>query len=153
MTEAWVPLATITLSSVTTNTIFSSIPAGYRDLLLTVAGTSTNAGRAFYVYPNGDSSNGSAVLANSGPNSYSDTGIYFSTDTTQFNAIIQIFDYSATDKHKTMLLRSILPGNGEVWMTAGRWASTNAINSILITRSGYGLNAGTVLSLYGSNRL
>lgn len=153
MTEAWVPLATTTLASGTDTITIQSIPSTYRDLMLTVVGTSVTAGKAFYVYPNGDSANGTAVLANNGPGSYNDTPIYFSSDTTQFNATIQIFDYSATDKYKSFLLRSNLPGNGEVWMTAGNWASTNAMSSVIISRSGFNLNAGTVISLYGSNRL
>jgi hypothetical protein len=146
-TPTYVSLATISLTGNDSEIIFSSIPATYRDLILVVAGTSDSAGRAFFVQLNLDSGNQSAVYANQS-SSYTDTDFYMSTNTTQFNATVQIMDYSATDKHKTMLVRSNLP-TSEVWMGAGRWASTAAVNSVRVTRSGFNLNSGTRLSLYG----
>jgi hypothetical protein len=147
-TPTYIPLATISLTGNDSEIIFSSIPATYRDLILMVAGTSDSAGRAFFVQLNLDSGNQSAVYANQTPSSYTDTDFYISTNTTQFNATVQIMDYSATDKHKTMLVRSNLPAS-EVWMGAGRWASTAAVNSVRVTRSGFNLTSGTRLSLYG----
>lgn len=148
-TPTHVALATISLTGNDSEIVFSSIPATYRDLVLVVAGTSDSAGRAFYVHLNLDSGNQSAVYAQQST-SYTDTGFYFSSNTTQFNAIVQIMDYSATNKHKTMLVRSNLP-NTEVWMGAGRWADNSAVNSVRVTRSGYNLQNGTRLSLYGVN--
>jgi hypothetical protein len=58
-------------------------------------------------------------------------------------------DYSATDKHKTVLSRY---GNSstEVDMAASRWADTSAINSIqILLADAETYSAGSNFSLYG----
>jgi hypothetical protein len=55
-------------------------------------------------------------------------------------------DYSATNKHKTVLARGG-PGNELVRASATRWNNNNAINRITVVFAA--LNAGTTLSLYG----
>jgi hypothetical protein len=70
--------------------------------------------------------------------------------------IINIMDYSATDKHKTVLSnRAVADASGyTVGMQAGRWANTAAITTIYIAdQSGYNFDAGSTFSLWGSNRL
>jgi hypothetical protein len=58
-------------------------------------------------------------------------------------------DYSATDKHKTVLARHNNSA-GEVSMSAGRWASNTAINSISLKVLPSGsFNSGATFSLYG----
>jgi hypothetical protein len=58
-------------------------------------------------------------------------------------------DYTASDKHKTVLARNNVPGTG-VEAQAARWANNNAITSItVITSSGAGFATGTVISIYG----
>jgi hypothetical protein len=60
-------------------------------------------------------------------------------------------DYSATDKHKTGLIRD----NGQqgsdlaVRAYAARWANTAAITSIQYFTTAGNLNTGFTLSLYG----
>ena len=70
--------------------------------------------------------------------------------TASSNTLTQIMDYSATDKHKTVLMRSN-SGNSFVQATAGRWGSTSAITSFVLspTTGGATFNTGTVFSLYG----
>lgn len=64
------------------------------------------------------------------------------------NAIIVNFmDYSATDKHKTVLVRANANGAG-VEASANRWASTNAITSIKVFY-GYNFSIGSTFALYG----
>ena len=61
-------------------------------------------------------------------------------------ATASFMDYSATDKHKTVLIRANHPG--ETVACAGRWANTAAITSITInTASTFVI--GSVFSLYG----
>jgi hypothetical protein len=65
-------------------------------------------------------------------------------------AIMQIMDYSATDKHKSVLCRFKRGGGYDsVWMLAGRWANTNAITSISFGPASGTLDAGLTASLYG----
>jgi hypothetical protein len=57
-------------------------------------------------------------------------------------------DYSATDKHKTILSRANVAGTFTMAL-AGRWANTSAINQVSIFRTGQTFSSGSVLSLYG----
>jgi hypothetical protein len=62
---------------------------------------------------------------------------------------IDVMDYSATDKHKSALLR---PGNAATNLAAyaGRWANTAAVTSVKLYHTGTNqFGAGSVFSLYG----
>jgi hypothetical protein len=62
---------------------------------------------------------------------------------------IQLFDYSAVDKHKTVLSR-FGSANREVQATASRYSSTSAITSIrFFDILGQTFQAGATFSLYG----
>jgi len=63
-------------------------------------------------------------------------------------AILSIMDYSATNKHKSILARSNRAG-GFTEMVASRWANTAAINSILITGLQNTFSTGSTFNLYG----
>jgi len=63
-----------------------------------------------------------------------------------------IMDYSATDKHKSTLIRSRSSrDNGDTDTTAGagRWANTNAVNQIKFYLTSGSFAAGSTFSLYG----
>ena len=64
------------------------------------------------------------------------------------NIVVQIMDYSATDKHKTVLSRSNAL-DSYVFAIAGRWANTSAVNSLTFLISSGTLVSGTTVSLYG----
>ena len=158
-TPTYVPLATITLTSTEADIVFSSIPATYRDLVIIIAGNqtvaSTNGG---FIRLNGDSgSNYSHVhmtgsgsstssAAQSGNNRFIDSLVFNNTITAH---TIQIMDYSATDKHKTILTR-VNTSDWGVRAYAGRYASTSAITSVtLAVEPAPVFVSGTTLSLYG----
>jgi len=164
--STYVSLATITLTSTDSEIVFTSIPAGYRDLIMianqksTGPATATNAVIRFnsdtgsnysYVVMYGVGS-GSGT-STSGTLTYLDT---HNTSTTQFvPLILQIMDYSATDKHKTSLLRVSVAADA-VWARATRWASNDAINTVSIIapdRIAGGtpdsFEIGSTFSLYG----
>lgn len=160
MANAMVALANTTVGTSATVT-FGSIPATYRDLriVIRVGGTtSTGSGIKFNTdtdYTNNYSrvvmtGNGSSAssFANSGagnPAANHDAGAL----RTDGQMIIDILDYSATDKHKTFLSRQDAAGN-ETTALAGRWASTSAVTTIMLsTDSGTGLSSGTTVALYG----
>jgi len=152
-TPTYTPLANVTLGGTSASVTFSNIPATYRDLILVLEGTSSSASNmtAFY---NGDTSNGTSVYAGGdGSATFSGTtatnyvgGIYGSNRSMN---ILQIMDYSATDKHKTTIFRLSVAGS-VVTMGTARWASTAAITSVQLDLDGaITFSSGTSLSLYG----
>jgi hypothetical protein len=162
MTTAWVPLATTTLSSSASDITFSSInTATYRDLILVAKAKSTSSAYDQAINFNGDTNAGnySCVIAYGNGSTYSSTTSSFiidfygsvTTDNTNVT-ILQILDAGASDKHTTYLSRANRASSG-VDMVAGRWANTAAITSLRYFLNGGTLDAGTVVSLYGSNRL
>jgi hypothetical protein len=67
--------------------------------------------------------------------------------------IIQVMDYSATDKHKTVLVRANTNApsvSGVVYASAGRWASTSAVTSlVLLPEVGPNFAIGSTFNLFG----
>lgn len=157
-TPTYIALATTTLGSSASSVTFSSIPATYKDLMLVVSGTISGApdsvrGVELFFNGNETSSNYSYVWAygdSSGPGSVSGSNQFFAINGNPSNAIVQIMDYSATDKHKTSLFR-YSAGTQETGMLAGRFASTSAISSLVIkdASAAFSFNSGTTISLYG----
>lgn len=156
MTAAWVPLATTTLSSSATSVTFSSIPQGYRDLIVVINGKGSIDENPTYTI-NGSTANFNWVrMSGNGSTTVSDSNTNNTIGrmgTGETSIIAQFFDYSATDKHKTFLIRNDYTA-GDLRGIAARWASTAAINSLSfgIRLSGSYLT-GTTFSLYGSNKL
>ena len=151
-TPTYIALATTTLSSSATSVTFSSIPQTYRDLILVASVPSSS--ETIDLYPNGVSSNLSLVwaygYAPSNYNSATDTAwTEVSSGTQPRLNVYNLMDYSATDKHKTVLSRQNF-GDQTIAMMAGRWASTTAISSLLLNRSGgASFPSGSMFSIYG----
>ena len=155
-TPKYTALAEYTAVSADGSITFASIPATYRDLMLVISGAASNIVNVI-VRLNGDSgTNYSSVIAEGNGTS----GTSFSaTDavpevgrmsTSESNTIIEIMDYSVTDKHTTILGRG--NSNGDlVRMSATRWANTAAVTSVTILSlpSGRTFNTGTTICLYG----
>ena len=147
-TPTYTALANVTLGSTATVT-FSSIPATYRDLILVVRGTTNN------IRVNGDTGSNYSNVAmygnGSSAGSGAETTTFFYTNWwgggTAANRmyIVQFMDYSATDKHKTILVRGD-QADAEANANAGRWANTAAITSITSVGTA---PAGSTWSLYG----
>ena len=158
-TPTYTALANITLGSSASSVTFSSIPTtGFRDLVLVIDNATTSTNQEFNFRFNSDTgSNYSYVYAAavaSGPESVSGSaqtqGRLGNINTTAANHIMQVMDYSATDKHKTVLVRSNNVGASQTWMLANRWASTSAVNTIRIfTGTGTTMPAGVSFALYG----
>lgn len=148
-------IASNVLTSSASSVTFSSIPATYRDLVLVVRGT-TAASVGERVQFNGDttSSNYSFVTAfGSGASASSQSGTnawlaYNLTAGDGLLSIVQIMDYSATDKHKTSLHRGNSSVQG-VEMMAQRWANTAAINQVTVLAVSTTWNSGSTFYLYG----
>lgn len=152
-TPTYTALAAITITSSSSGVAFSNIPATYRDLLLIISGTASIA-TGITIRHNGDTNNAnynSVNMAGDGSTRYSGTAAnsnMISLYTQQSMGIIQMVDYSATDKHKIALARSDSAPN-ELYALARRWANTAAINSISVGLTGGSFNSGTTLNLYG----
>ena len=149
-------IASNVLTSSAASVTFSSIPATYRDLVLVADALSTSS-TALEIEFNSDSGNnyyivqmhGDGSSAASGTETWSAFYPYAGvTNTNRMLAVVQIMDYSATDKHKSILARSNR-ADQRVAANAGRWANTNAITSIKLTASGHSLASGTTFYLYG----
>jgi hypothetical protein len=163
-TPTYTALATVTLGSSASSVTFSSIPATYRDLILIVNGSpSDNSYPGVTSRLNGDTganysrvrmggdgtgSGGSTSLTgatNLELNSYFGLG---SSTSSRMALIAQLMDYSATDKHKTVLTRSGTNTDG-VEALAGRWANTAAVTTWLVYTTSAAFGAGTTFALYG----
>jgi hypothetical protein len=163
MPAAMKPLATITLSSAQATVTFSSITSAYRDLVLVtnISTTSANDGSQI-MRMNGDTaSNYSNVWLETGVTSSQltttgivDSGGNVTTVTNSLATIVwNILDYSATDKHKQVLVRENTATSrtaAGVSTVTGRWANTAAITSIvLLAQNSTTYAAGSTFTLYG----
>jgi hypothetical protein len=150
-TPTYTPLATVTLASTAATVTFGSIPATMRDLIVVVNGK-TSANQATGLRFNSDSgSNYSMVRMYTTASSTSTTtyGLLTTGDPTADTlAIAQIMDYSATDKHKTVLIRSNIPANNTA-AHAVRWANTAAITTVAVEAISTTWAVGTTINLYG----
>jgi hypothetical protein len=164
MAAALVPLQNITLSTATASVTFGSIPATMRDLVLICHGRSNRSATTdiYKMLINGSTTGYSRVVAygtGSSASSYSDASLsdlrpYALTGASATSGVYgfvktQIMDYSATDKHKTILNNEDATG-AELSMSAYRWANTAAVTSISIAPLlGTTLSAGSTFALYG----
>lgn len=171
MTNAWVALGSITLSSASSSVTFGSIPSGYRDLIVQGVVRSDRAATDddLFIQFNGDTgsnysyvrmagrSSGKNSAVNINGTNANDLGQIPSASSTsgQFGAFYcQIMDYSANDKHTTTLTKTSSAGSTDVvGAHAGRWANTDPVTSIKVYPRVGSFVAETTILLYGSNRL
>ena len=160
MTPTYDLIASNVLTSSASSVTFSSIPATYRDLVLVVEYLSATAGNAeARLRFNSDTGSNYSTVVMTGDGSTASSGTYSLTEIYGSNAtttdrrinIYQIMDYSATDKHKTVLIRSNrASGSGPtVEALAGRWANTAAINSITVRAKDADFASAATFYLYG----
>lgn len=150
-------LDSTTLGTSAASVTFSGISQSYRDLIIVIQGGGSGGGPvSFEILPNGDTANGSSVYMenfNDTAGSGTFTRLLFTLDAQDSLSIIQVLDYSATDKHKPFLIRTNNANtatNYSVSAYAGRWASTAAITSIELTDvGGQTFDSGTSFYLYG----
>lgn len=152
-TNTYKAIGAVTLAAATSSVTFA-VPSGYKDLVLVFDGTLTG-GSDILISLNDDTSNtypnvqmgGNGSTAFSA--SFTRTGIFLMYGTTdRTNGIAQIFDISATDKHKTGLTRGNRPA-GELSAVAGRWPSTSAVTSLSVRVTSNNIASGTTLNLWG----
>lgn len=157
----------VTVSTPVTEVTFSSIGSSYRDLVLVGAdilgfiGSGTIGVWASINSDTGSNYNTVVMRANgSTPQSLQDSNNdkfasfvrYNPSETNVGQFVANFMDYGATDKHKSIIVRSNTTPTGGVSAAVHRWASTSAITSITIFNSNYGFDffaAGSTFYLYG----
>jgi hypothetical protein len=153
-TPTYTRIASTTLASASGAVTFSSIPATYRDLIVSVVilGLTTSpTTRDSYLTLNG--TGGSSVFMYGAGSGVSGTRseIHIPYGPYQNHTTVEIMDYSATDKHKTIIKRNGSASNVD-WAIASRWPDTAAVNSITFNAPDSGTRtfiAGSVFTLYG----
>lgn len=153
--STYTPLSSITLGSTTSTVTFSSIPANYRDLVVVMSGTLTG-NTDLYCRINGDSGNNYPVVTLTGTGSSAISfqatptiGYLHNNNTSShFNVSFSIFDYSTTDKHKSVI-STAGQGGGQFTLSNFRWMSTTAVTSITMFNNGFSYLPGTTFSIYG----
>lgn len=156
-TPTYTAIASQTLTSSASSVTFSSIPGTFRDLVLVAQATTTGATtRAIRLQFNSDTGSNYSVVNMSGDGSSASST---TSTTTSFTVgpcamtivgqgIMQIMDYSATDKHKSVLTRND-NAEGSLTAYAQRWANTSAVTSIYLFPNLDSFAAGSTFSLYG----
>jgi hypothetical protein len=160
-TPTYTPLANITLGSSVTSVTFSSISQAYRDLVIVTTPQTDGFAGGLYIKFNNDVSNFYYWVWGEGngsdPNTSSQSGApgkinpenSISTANPSMQIAVNVFDYSATDKHKSWLSR-YGAGNAGTGMLAGRWTVTSAITSVqIVTGGGRVFSPGNTFALYG----
>lgn len=152
--KTYTQISSITLAAASGSVTFSSIPQNFRDLVVNVVIlglTGSPTTRDSYLSLNG--SGGSSIFMYSAGSGVSGTRaeIHVPYGPYQNMTNLQIMDYSAIDKHKTILQRTGSASNVD-WAIASRWPDTAAVTSITFNAPDSGtrtFTAGSTFTLYG----
>ena len=152
--NTYTPLASITLASTATEIVLTGFSQDYRDLVIVLQG-SLGADNNILMQFNGDTgSNYSDVrMIGYGSAQYTSSAqsgtsmIIGPLDTTQGNVLVNVMDFSASDKHTTALIRT--NKTAEVGARAGRWANTSAVTAIRLFPASTTFSSGFTVKLFG----
>lgn len=150
-------IASQTLGSATGTVDFNNIPTVFRDLVFVINGNTSgnsniflrfnadaNGANYFYVTMTGNGSSTNSQSGSGGAN----LGFPIQwTSTGNQNALVNFLDYSATDKHKSILAR-VNSASNVAGAFSYRWANTAAITRVEIIADA-NFAAGTTFALYG----
>ena len=164
-TPTYIPLATKTLTATATSVTFSSISQAYRDLVLVanIASTTDYVNVRFQFNGSTTAIYSNVWMYGTGTSEVSSSnttsGIQVAYDMVRTTAsarnsvILNVMDYSATDKHKSVLVRNGQTGTAGVGYgtsaIAGRFATTAAIVSMKIAPASGNFIVGSTFTLYG----
>ena len=152
-------LQSTTLGTAASSVTFSSIDQSYGDLIVIVnsLGSTTLEARIRLNIDSGSNYNSVRMSANGSTAtsaalaSQTSGSLSIIADATTGEAILlklELQDYAATDKHKSMLARANQSATGSE-ATALRWASTAAVTAIEILTSTGNWAIGGTFNLYG----
>lgn len=168
---AMIPIATTAVGTGGTSTItFSSIPQNYEHLQLRLLSRSEGPDYGIIVKLNSDAgsnyyrhylyADGSTIVSGGDASAFSGAlFLYAALSTSTANVysinILDVLDYTNTNKYKTMRNLNGLDSNGSgfVSLTSALWNSTTAVNSITLTiYGGHDFAEYTHAALYGIKR-
>jgi hypothetical protein len=165
VTNSYESIATVTVGSGGSASIdFTSIPSTYKHLQIRcLAQTSNGSNVAGFIRFNGNTTisnyslhlvdgNGSSVSAYGASSDYCQFSIPPSSSSTFSATVIDILDYTDTNKYKT--IRSLsgydANGSGQVrYSSGGYYANTNAITSINLVAAAGNMTQYSSFALYG----
>lgn len=168
--DAGIPASTNSYESIETQTLgssqasidFSSIPSTYKHLQLRIYQMNTATATTNLRLNNDSASNyarhylyggGSSAVGAAGSASQTSIGVLYNEQSTYASvAVIDILDYTSTNKNKTV--RSLsgwdANGSGYVFFYSGLWMnSSTAVNRLTFTPDGGSLATGSKFALYG----
>ena len=159
MTAKYEVIGNTTLTSSAASVTFSSIPGGYKDLVLTMDFKAASSAAGVYTRFNNDSSSTYTMVRMVGTTSGTASSVANQVGSFDFQGVssqldpttirIQIMDYSATDKHTSILVRSDRASNN-AYAGAGRYPQTTAISQIEFFAT-QNFAAGSTFRLLGVN--
>ena len=157
--KTYTQINSVTLAAASSSITFNSIPQNFRDLVLIQTGNSSNTSiNSLQIRMNNDSgSNYAGVVmgADAGTVSsgaFTDSGHIagYAINTGVVVNIVDIMDYSATDKHKTVLSKHNTASDSRVRYATTRWANTAAVTSLTCrVDTGASWNSSSTFTLYG----
>jgi hypothetical protein len=156
-TQTYTPLANVTLAATASSITFGSIPATYRDLVVVLVGANTQTDQVRMILNGSTTSSqwlrmtgtGSAATSVSGSQNYVSASVAIvPTSTLAIQITANIIDYSATDKHKTVLSRVGQTANGTEAVVS-RWPNTAAVTSVALSTTTGVWQIGTTAAIYG----
>lgn len=157
-------ISTYTLSSTTSTVTFSSIPSTYKHLQIRIYGKSegttyptdnlgfkfngeanTSLQSSHYLVGDGGS------ISSGGRTNSGELADVIGRNGTWGSCVIDILDYSNTNKYKTVkaIGGADANGSGRISLTSLNWRSTSAITSILLDPNGNSWSSGSKIALYG----
>lgn len=164
-------IATATGTGSSGTITFSSIPSTYKHLQLRILarGSAAADGADVLFRLNSDTTSnyaqhtllgdGSGPITGAGANISSIYANYAWWSITAANLtasvmgtiIVDLHDYSATTKNKTLRIFGgyDVNGTGYVYLTSGLWRSTNAVNTITLSLTAGSFTTSSIVSLYG----
>jgi hypothetical protein len=149
------PLANVILSSSNSSITFDNIPSTYKDLVLTIQASAVTQGFEAGIFFNSDTSSANYKRTRMYVDStikadYADGNSFCTIQTNLTTAVIQITDYSDTNKNTNFLSRWGT-AQSTVGATVSRWANTQTVTTLEIkdVSNTYIFASGSTFSLYG----
>lgn len=148
-------LGSYSLSASSASVTLTNFNQAYKDLIIVYTGVAT--GQNHRAYFNGDAQAryhftymlqfGTSEFAGSG-HSQSYANLVTQFDNQDSSYIMQIHDFSSTDKHKTFSIQS-QDGDYSNYIGIGRWANVDALESITFFMGSGNIPTGANYRLYG----
>jgi hypothetical protein len=155
MSQDYIPLATVTLASSTSQVTFSNIPNNYKDLILVTDGIGSSPQNLLLRFNSDSGSNysytqvygdGSAAGSTRGTNeTFARVGPMYNS---QSITTASVMNYSNSTTNKTVVARANNAGN-QVNALVSLWRNTAAITNVTVNAIFGQFNSGTTVSLYG----